>query len=598
MAYHQLKMYVPGADEPVESETSKAAAATLTNLFLPNVRGELSSAAVDQVVEWEAGSFNTTMSPVYDIEHTFTAPVRSFSHGLHAQTSELLMGSQHLTGILYGWFESVGLGDYELDPQWGQIFMFANQTPTSTASTSGLYIALPGDVPSPGSRTLRAFMQLNRNVSVQYAPVRFRATENVPVTVQPTGTSLRLFDVAQDALALPAAQGGMPLDTTDAAWDASSSDKWFKTVNFEWIDSGPFSGDNVHQFVFLELMHQTDPTENGIWRYDFATGSRLKGAVPYRHFTRIPDAIPNANYNPPEKYFSHNVRGANGALHYGRVATPDSAYPEFAAGSLALLLQDPGASTVNTPVTTLTAQSRQSYLYEYSAVGHELETGAWLFGTSEGHNSVFILRATQAGGVFTAGNTGADYRAAPLGTVLAGLNTTSFEALPLASSLGGPDITFLFLSNAVLTETTNDPAPNFKNTGTMLCGREFNADSMAFTHTLFQQRIGSSDTALDELRLRGLSVELPDVFATHGISHSSSGVGREHGRTPHVNIHIEDGKKTTSVERHNIHYRALRIPHQISYKYVYTDTGEALAAEHGDVIGKCVLTSQFRGFVV
>ena len=28
------------------------------------------------------------------------------------------------------------------------------------------------------------------------------------------------------------------------------------------------------------------------------------------------------------------------------------------------------------------------------------------------------------------------------------------------------------------------------------------------------------------------------------------------------------------------------------------DTGEALADEHGDVIGKCVLTSQFRGFVV
>ena len=146
--------------------------------------------------------------------------------------------------------------------------------------------------------------------------------------------------------------------------------------------------------------------------------------------------------------------------------------------------------------------------------------------------------------------------------------------------------------------TTAAPSPNFKNSGTMLCGREFEAESMAFTHTLFQQRIGSSDTALDELRLRGLSVELPGIFATHGISHSSSGVGREHGRTPHVNVHIEDGKKTTSTERHNIHYRALRIPHEISYKYVYTDTGEALADEHGDVIGKCVLTSQFRGFVV
>ena len=599
-------MYVPGADEPVEPVETNTATATLTNLFLPNVRGELTSVAGSPtpVADWAQALYSTAMSPVYTIAHTFTEPVLSFTYGSGPQTSQLQMADGAMAGILFGWFESEGIGDYTQDPKWGEVYMFTKQYP---AVVNGLYMALPGDVPSAGNRLARAFIRLDTNVSVQFSTPVFRATENVDFSLVGTSnTVMRIFGVGQYDDALSAAQGGIPLKATDAAWAASTPGQWLKQVDFNWIDDGSvFAGPIDHQFVFLELMHQTEPTQNGVWKYDFATGSGFNAVSPgvneyYREFTRMPMGIPNENQNPQSRYFSHNVIGKNGALHYGRVANPNSEI-EFATGSLALLLQDPGAAPYNSPVGSVLVDpvfTRDASLYEYSTVGHELETGAWLFGTSAGHNSVFIMRATQVGGVFTAGNTDADYRVAPLGTALSSLTATSFEALSPASDAGGPPITFLFLSNAVLMTTTAAPSPNFKNSGTMLCGREFEAESMAFTHTLFQQRIGSSDTALDELRVRGLSVELPGIFATHGISHSSSGVGIEHGRTPHVNVHIEDGKKTTSVDRHNIHYRALRIPHEISYKYVYTDTGEALADEHGDVIGKCTLTSQFTGFVV
>ena len=35
---------------------------------------------------------------------------------------------------------------------------------------------------APGNRTLRAFMKLNQNVPVQYAPVRFRATDGTVIS--------------------------------------------------------------------------------------------------------------------------------------------------------------------------------------------------------------------------------------------------------------------------------------------------------------------------------------------------------------------------------------------------------------------------------
>ena len=264
------------------------------------------------------------------------------------------------------------------------------------------------------------------------------------------------------------------------------------------------------------------------------------------------------------------------------------------------MLQDPGAGNTNSQVFSLIPQDRTGVLYRRAVTGNNAAPEKWLFGTSAGHQDVFVLRAEEAGGVLTAGSADEDYRVAPLGTDVSALTMAAFEALPLAKNHGAllTDNTFLFISAIVLNQQTGDPVPNFKNSGTMRCGREFEADSLSFTHTTLQQRFGSSDAVFDELRLRGLSVELPGIFASHGISHSSSGAGGEHGRQPHVNIHIEDGKKTTSVDRHNIHYSSLRIPHEIDYKYVYTDTGEPVTDEHGDTIGKCCLTSQFTGFVL
>ena len=594
MTSHALRLILPGSTEPAEPVTT--ASATITNLHYPHARGELSGGGGLTLAEWENTTFNTTMSPVYDIAHVFTAPVRSFTNGLHGQTSELTMAAQHLTGILYGYFESVGLGDYPMDPQWGEVFLFTKQ---SIPSINGLYIALPGDVPSAGNRVLRAFIKLNVNLSVQYTPVHFRATENVPVTVQPSGTSLRLFDVAQDALALSAAQGGMPLDTTDAAWVASSSEPWFKYVNFEWIDTGPFSGNNDHQFVFLELLHQTDPTENGVWRYDFATGSQIKGVTPYRKFTRMPIGIPNLNSNPQMNYFSFNVRASNGSLHYGQVTYPGSSIV-FGTGSLALMLEDPGAATVNKPVTTLTPQSRHAYTYEYAPIaGHPLGDGSWLFGTAQGHDVMFILRATEADGVFTAGSSDANYRTAPVGTSLSALTIIEFEALPLATAYGesSKQLTnpFLFLSNAALSVEAGADVPPVKG-GRIELGKEFEAQQVALTHTSFYASRQATAALLDELRLRGLAVTFGHLL--HGHGHSHSGSGNERSRPPHFHIFIEYATTSTMVSRHNMHYKSMHIPHLIDFQYVYEDTGESLTDAHAELIGQVVLTLTFEGFTV
>ena len=91
---------------------------------------------------------------------------------------------------------------------------------------------------------------------------------------------MRVYDVPDNALALPVAQGGIPLEATDDAWAASSATQWFKQVNFTWIGAGsPFAGPIDHPFVFLELMHQTDPMQNGVWKYVFATGKQFTFSI-------------------------------------------------------------------------------------------------------------------------------------------------------------------------------------------------------------------------------------------------------------------------------------------------------------------------------
>ena len=85
----------------------------MTNMFLPNVRGELTSVkdSATPVADWEQGLYRTAMSPVYTIAHTFTEAVSSYTYGAGPQTSELQMGSGAMEGILWGWFES-NPGDY------------------------------------------------------------------------------------------------------------------------------------------------------------------------------------------------------------------------------------------------------------------------------------------------------------------------------------------------------------------------------------------------------------------------------------------------------------------------------------------------------
>ena len=593
MSSHTLRLILPGAGETAVT----SATATLINLHYPHARGELSGAGGLSLSEWENTTFNTAMSPVYDIAHVFTEPVRSFTYGANTDTSELQMATGNMTGILFGWFESVGMGDYTQDPQWGEVFMFTKQYP---AVVNGLYMALPGDVPSAGNRKVRAFIKLGENLSVQYTTANFKATENVPVTVQASGTSLRLFGVAQDALTLPAAQGGIPLAATDAAWNASTATQWFKTVTFNWITVGPFSGAIDNQFVFLELMHQTDPTENGVWRYDFATGSQIDGVTPYRKFTRMPIGIPNVNNNPQSYYFSFNVRASNGALHYGQVSQPESVL-QFGTGSLALLLEDPGDHFNNKPVTTLTPQTRSADIYTYTDIaGYQLEDGSWLFGTAEGHDAIFIIRATEAGGAFTAGSSDADYRTAPVGTSLSALTIIDFEALPLAEDYGvvvtpPPMLTYLFLSNAVLSVQAGAVTTPVKS-GRIGVGKEFEANQVALTHTAFYANRQAAAALLDELRLRGLAVTFDHLL--HGHGHSHSGSGNERSRQPHFHIFIEYGTTSTMVSRHNIHYKSMHIPHLIDFQYVYEDDGKPLSDNHARAIGQVVLTLTFEGFTV
>ena len=619
-------MYVPGGPAPQIQPSPNTATATVTNLHLPHTRGELETDIPKEVHNnsaalrhWESRTFNTTMSPVFDIVHVFTQPVSGFLAETGTATGELQHATEHEQiryfwfGVIRGFFESDSvMGDFTGRMKWGDVIMLTNQT---DKTTNGLWVVLPSESTLVTNRVVRPFRRLGDNYGHDLTGIHFRAPGNVAIDVQPDRVSMRLSGVSDTAVVLPADMGGMPLQATNEAWTASPGHHPITRAGhtrLEWI---PVSANTITQaatlvampstnrmmtpFVFLDLRDQIDPEENGVWRYDFASGHKTG----YREFTRAPIMFPNDDLvDRFSKYFSYNVRARDGSLHYGLVPKPGGDI-QFGAGSLALMLEPPavGASK-NNPVTTLVPQPRSAEMYTHENVpGHQLDDGSWIFATSQGHDALFILRASGGGAQALAiGTARYFYRTAPIGTTITTI--AEFEALPWASlhgeSAAQTTKPYLFFNNPVMTEHPGSRPASFKNSGTMLCGREFEAESMAFTHTLFQQRIGSSDTALDELRLRGLSVELPGIFATHGISHSSSGVGREHGRTPHVNVHIEDGKKTTSTERHNIHYRALRIPHEISYKYVYTDTGEALADEHGDAIGKCVLTSQFRGFVV
>lgn len=143
-------------------------------------------------------------------------------------------------------------------------------------------------------------------------------------------------------------------------------------------------------------------------------------------------------------------------------------------------------------------------------------------------------------------------------------------------------------------------APAMITGGHLDIGRQFTANAVSMTHTTFMAVFGKDVTlgsAYDRLVKRGLGVVLDgDVLPHH--AHSSSGVGNEKNRTPHFHIHLEADKPFTSIERHNVHYKALRIPNDAEYRYVFEDTGEPLDEAAASVIAKCTITLNFIGHLL
>lgn len=143
-------------------------------------------------------------------------------------------------------------------------------------------------------------------------------------------------------------------------------------------------------------------------------------------------------------------------------------------------------------------------------------------------------------------------------------------------------------------------APAMITGGHLDIGRQFTANAVSMTHTTFMAVFGKDVThgsAYDRLVKRGLGVVLDgDVLPHH--AHSSSGVGNEKNRTPHFHIHLEADKPFTSIERHNVHYKALRIPNDAEYRYVFEDTGEPLDEAAAAVIAKCTITLNFIGHLL
>ena len=131
--------------------------------------------------------------------------------------------------------------------------------------------------------------------------------------------------------------------------------------------------------------------------------------------------------------------------------------------------------------------------------------------------------------------------------------------------------------------------------GRIEVGKEFSASYVSLTHTAFFAN-PFYPSLVDELRLRGLAVTFGHLL--HGHGHSHSGSGNERSRQPHFHVHIDHAKTSTMVNRHNIHYKSMHIPHLIDFQYVYEDDGKPLSDEHARAIGQVVLTLTFEGFTV
>ena len=197
MAYHQLKMYVPGVLTP----HSKTAHATFTNMKEPLLAGDFDAADISTPTDWlnETRTSEPVLSPLYNIRHVFENPVKSWSSMSSFDYSELQeLGTFETERIIFGYFSipiravdnrPLTVGDYQADPKWGEIFMFTNQT---DQSHNGLYMALPGTEGPEGTRVIRAFIRLSDG-NREYFGADFVATENVPITITRGSDSMRFF---------------------------------------------------------------------------------------------------------------------------------------------------------------------------------------------------------------------------------------------------------------------------------------------------------------------------------------------------------------------------------------------------------------------
>lgn len=143
-------------------------------------------------------------------------------------------------------------------------------------------------------------------------------------------------------------------------------------------------------------------------------------------------------------------------------------------------------------------------------------------------------------------------------------------------------------------------APDVIKRGDITVGRQFTSDEIQMTHTMFSATLGTNVAygyAYDSLIKRGLAVVLERDVLPHN-AHSASGSGSERLREPHFHIYTEADEPFSAIERHNVHYKSLRIPSRTGWRYVYEDTGEDISDEHAKVIGKCSITLNFRGFLL
>ena len=143
-------------------------------------------------------------------------------------------------------------------------------------------------------------------------------------------------------------------------------------------------------------------------------------------------------------------------------------------------------------------------------------------------------------------------------------------------------------------------APAVIKRGDLTVGRQFTSDEIQMTHTMFSATLGTNVAygyAYDSLIKRGLAVVLERDVLPHN-AHSASGAGSERLREPHFHIYTEADEPFSAIERHNVHYKSLRIPSRTGWRYVYEDTGKDISDEHAKVIGKCSITLNFRGFLL